>query len=160
MSGRNFFDGVNSPLAIIASVATIASVLVGWQWKDAEDAVTTKTEFAENLSSANDSVRAERDELAAEVESLQAENDALKDRLAQDETSDDTPRPLTPAAESSVYRQGQLTFQEETYPTDLDAPLDDPQWGRNSATSWPGEDDVSLNGGALNTSWARKLPTH
>lgn len=154
MKSGGRFDAANSSLAIIASAATIASVVVGWQWKSAEDTATAKTEVAEDLSSAFDSVEAERDALAAENRRLQAENDALKD---EDETSDGTTRPLTPAAASTVYRQGQLTFQEGTYPTDFDAPLDDPQWGRNSQTAWPGEDDLTLDGGAFNARLGAQL---
>lgn len=71
--------------------------------------------------------------------------------------SDDTPPPDTPpntgtsapsspssssADPAAVYREGDLIFQRETYPTDFDAAPTDPQWGRNSPTAWPGEDDL------------------
>lgn len=154
MSSRGFFEGVNAPLAVFASAATIISIVASWQWKSAQETVTTRTEVAEELSSSNESVRTQRDQLASEIQELRAENDALK----EDGTSGGTSRPLTPAVASSVYRQGQITFHAETYPTDFDAPLSDPQWGRDSQTAWPGEDDLTLGSdGALRPRWGAQL---
>lgn len=61
--------------------------------------------------------------------------------------SDPTPANMVDGSTTSidpaaVYREGDLMFQRETYPTDFDAPPTDPQWGRNSPTAWPGDDDL------------------
>ncbi|WP_088319577.1 hypothetical protein [Kineosporia sp. R_H_3] len=131
------FQSIVQLLAVFTAVLTLGVAVIGLFAKNQSDQkqeAVTQVSAAQNqsadvskelqaVSSASASVAAERDQ-------LKTDNEALKSQLADAgaSTSVDPSSPATP----DVRHKGPLIVTQDSGPADLDAPQDDPQWGRGN----------------------------